>query len=71
MASIRQSFEIPGKMKTWSYALIGIGVVALIAGLVTKGMSKDQHEQDIFLGTLMYNTIFGHWYVMLLCFLFV
>jgi hypothetical protein len=58
MASIRQSFEIPGKMKTWSYALIGIGVVALIAGLVTKGMSKDHHEQDIFLGTLMYNTIF-------------
>jgi hypothetical protein len=58
MASIRQSFEIPGKMKTWSYALMGIGVVALIAGLATKGMSKDHHEQDIFLGTLMYNTIF-------------
>lgn len=59
MASIRQSFEIPGKMKTWSYALIGIGLIALIAGFITKGMSKDHHEQDIFLGTLMYNTI--HW----------
>jgi hypothetical protein len=58
MASIRQSFEIPGKMKTWSFALMGIGIVALIAGFVTKGMSKDHHEQDIFLGTLMYNTIF-------------
>ena len=58
MASIRQHFEIPGKMKTWSYALMGIGLVALIAGLVTKGISKDHHEQDIFLGTLMYNTIF-------------
>lgn len=58
MAAIRQSFEIPGKMKTWSYALIGIGVVALIAGLFTKGTSHDHHEQDIFLGTLMYNTIF-------------
>ena len=58
MASIRQSFEIPGKMKTWSFALMGIGIVALIAGFFTKGMSKDHHEQDIFLGTLMYNTIF-------------
>ena len=58
MASIRQRFEIPGKMKTWSYALMGIGLVALIAGLATKGISKDHHEQDIFLGTLMYNTIF-------------
>lgn len=58
MASIRQSFEIPGKMKTWSYALIGIGLIALIAGFITKGMSKDHHEQDIFLGTLMYNTIY-------------
>jgi hypothetical protein len=36
MASIRQSFEIPGKMKTWSYALIGIGLIALIAGFITK-----------------------------------
>ncbi len=58
MASIRQSFEIPGKMKTWSFALMGIGIVELIAGFVTNGMSKDHHEQDIFLGTLMYNTIF-------------
>jgi len=36
MASIRQSFEIPGKMKTWSFALMGIGIVALIAGFVTR-----------------------------------
>lgn len=59
MASIiRQNFEIPSKTKTWSYALMGIGIVALIAGLITKGMSQDHHEKDIFLGTLMYNTIF-------------
>ena len=58
MASIREQFEIPGKMRTWSLALIGIGVLALIIGLVTKGMSGDEHERTHFIGTIMYNTIF-------------
>lgn len=58
MASIRQQFEIPGKMKTWSLALIGVGLVALLTGLITKGFSDDVHEQAHFWGTLMYNTIF-------------
>lgn len=58
MASIREHFEIPGKMKTWSLALIGIGLVALIIGMVTKGFSADEHEQAHFWGTLMYNTMF-------------
>lgn len=58
MASIRERFEIPGKMKTWSLVLIAVGVLALIAGFVTKGLSKDEHERAIFLGTLMYNSIF-------------
>ena len=58
MASIRLQFEIPGKMKTWSLGLIGVGLFALIFGLVTKGFSSDEHEQVHFWGTLMYNTIF-------------
>lgn len=58
MASIREKFEIPGKMRTWSLALIGVGLLALIIGLVTKGFSSDEHEQAHFWGTLMYNTIF-------------
>ncbi|MCG9899485.1 MAG: quinol:cytochrome C oxidoreductase [Hydrotalea sp.] len=58
MASIKDQFVIPGKMKTWSYSLIGVGLVALLAGLFTKGFSKDEHEQAVFWGTLMYNTIF-------------
>jgi len=58
MASLREQFEIPSKLKTWSYALIGIGVVALVAGFFKSGMSKDEHEQAIFIGTIMYNTIF-------------
>ncbi len=58
MASIKEKFEIPGNLKTWSYALIGVGLLALILGFVQKGLSKDEHEQAIFIGTIMYNTIF-------------
>ena len=58
MASIREQFEIPRKMKIWSLALIGIGFVALILGLVTKGFSGDEQEKTQFIGTIMYNTIF-------------
>lgn len=58
MASLRTQFEIPGKMKTWSYALIGVGLVALLFGMITKGFSSDEHEQVHFWGTLMYNSIF-------------
>ena len=58
MASIREQFEVPAKMRTWSLALIIIGAIAVIIGLITKGMSGDEHEQTVFIGTLMYNTIF-------------
>ena len=58
MASIKEQFEIPGTLKTWSYALIGIGGAALLYGMFTKGFSSDEHEQVHFWGTLMYNTIF-------------
>ena len=57
MASIREQFEIPGKMKTWSFALIGVGLVAFVIGLITKGMGTEE-EQVHFVGTLMYNTMF-------------
>ncbi|RFM30375.1 quinol:cytochrome C oxidoreductase [Deminuibacter soli] len=58
MASIREQFEIPGKLKTWSYALIGVGVLAFILGLVTKGIGGNEHDHNVFIGTLMYNSIF-------------
>ena len=58
MASIKEQFEIPGRLKTWAYSLIGIGGVVLLYGMFTKGFSSDEHEQVHFWGTLMYNTIF-------------
>jgi len=56
-SSIKEQFEVPAKMKTWSYGLIGLGLLALIAGLIIKGRGTEE-EQAVFLGTLMYNTIF-------------
>jgi len=58
MASFREQFEIPAKQRTWSFALIGIGALALIIGFITKGLSTEQHEKDIFWGTVMYNSLF-------------
>jgi hypothetical protein len=59
MASlIKDRFVVPGKMKTWALALIAVGLIAIILGLVTKGFSKNEEEQAIFWGTMMYNSIF-------------
>jgi hypothetical protein len=63
MAAISEQFEIPPKMKTWSMVFIIIGVITFILGLITKGLSSDPHQRAIFVGTLMYNSIF--W--MLIC----
>ena len=57
MASVKLNFEIPSKLKTWSLALIAIGIIAIIAGFITKGRGTEA-EQAEFIGTLMYNTIF-------------
>jgi hypothetical protein len=57
LSSIKEKFEIPSKLKTWSYVLIGVGLLALIAGFFTKGRGTEE-EQAVFIGTIMYNTIF-------------
>ncbi|ANI90222.1 quinol:cytochrome C oxidoreductase [Arachidicoccus ginsenosidimutans] len=58
MASIKTQFEIPAKMKTWSYGLMAVGIVAFLIGLFTKGMSADVYDRQVFWGTIMYNAIF-------------
>src|SRR5438128_5748692 len=58
MASIREHFEVTGKMRTWSMGLMGVGILAFLIGLITKGLSSDEHQQAVFWGTLLYNSIF-------------
>jgi hypothetical protein len=56
--TVRENFEVPGKLRTWAMGLIALGVLALLIGLITKGFSSEQHDKDIFWGTLMYNSLF-------------
>ncbi len=58
MSSIKEQFVVPQKLKTWSYVLIAIGLVAFFTGLFLKGFSKNEEEQAVFIATIMYNTIF-------------
>ncbi|MDE1192790.1 MAG: quinol:cytochrome C oxidoreductase [Arachidicoccus sp.] len=58
MASTKTYFEIPAKMKTWSYILMAVGILTFIIGFFTKGMSADHEEQKVFWGTIMYNSIY-------------
>lgn len=58
MASTKTHFEIPAKMNTWSFGLMAIGIVALIIGFFTKGMSHNHEEQRVFWGTILYNAIY-------------
>jgi hypothetical protein len=58
MESTKEQFEIPAKMRTWSLALIGIGLLILILGFITKGLSNTEHDKAVFWGTLLYNSVF-------------
>ncbi len=56
MASIKTQFEVPAKMKTWAFGVLGAGILLTIIGFFTH--SGDDHASDIFWGTLLYNSIF-------------
>lgn len=56
MASIKTQFEVPAKIKTWSFGVIGLGILLTVIGFLTH--SGDAHGMDNFWGTLLYNSIF-------------
>jgi hypothetical protein len=56
--ALRERFEIPGKMRTWSLGLIAAGALALILGFIFIAGGKEPHGKEVFWGTLMYNSIF-------------
>lgn len=57
MVSIKEQFEIPAKMKTWAFALIGIGAISVILGFILHGTGTEE-EQSVFWGTVMYNSMY-------------
>lgn len=60
---IKQQFEIPAGYKKWTYGLLAVGIVALIAGVIFLGMSKEEHDQTRFWAGLLQNSV----YFLLVC----
>src|SRR5215831_3600785 len=55
--AIKEFFDIPRQYKTWSYALIGVGVLSLIVGYILYGTGDEQH-QTRFWATLLQNSVY-------------
>lgn len=57
MAS-KETFEIPKRYKTWSYSLIGVGILSLVVGFLFYGASDDVHHRTRFWATLLHNSTY-------------
>jgi hypothetical protein len=55
---LNQEFKVPAKLKSTSYALLGIGILTLLAGLVFLLLKGDQMAQNRFWAVLLQNSIF-------------
>jgi len=62
MSSFKEHFEIPAKYKTWSMALMGIGVLSVVVGFVMYGTGNEE-QQARFWGTMLQNSV----YFLLIC----
>jgi len=62
MSSFKEHFEIPAKYKTWSMALMGIGVLSVVVGFVMYGTGTEE-QQARFWGTMLQNSV----YFLLIC----
>jgi len=62
MSSLKEQFEIPSKYRTWSMALMGIGVVSVVVGYFMYG-TGDEQRQARFWGTMLQNST----YFLLIC----
>src|SRR5215467_11138163 len=56
--ALREQFEIPKRYKTWSTALMAVGIVSIIILFITHGAKSDQREQARFWASLLQNSIY-------------
>lgn len=56
--AIKEFFEIPKRYKTWSFALIGVGVLSVIIGFIMYGASEDVHDKARFWSTMLHNSVY-------------
>ncbi|RYY60374.1 MAG: quinol:cytochrome C oxidoreductase [Chitinophagaceae bacterium] len=56
--STRENFIVPKKYNMISFALMAVGILAVIALYVSHGSSGDQHTQARFWGSLLQNSVY-------------
>jgi hypothetical protein len=58
MAAYKEQFEIPSRFRTWSLALMGIGIVSVVVGFIMYGMGHEAHDKTRFWSTMLHNSVF-------------
>jgi hypothetical protein len=56
-SSINYQFKMPGRFRTWSLALLGIGILSVILGYFIYG-TGDEHHNSRFWATLLHNSVY-------------
>ena len=56
--TIREQFSIPKRYNTWSFALMGVGILSVILLYITHGASSDAHESARFWASLLQNSVY-------------
>jgi hypothetical protein len=56
-SSIKYQFNMPGRFRMWSLALLGIGVLSVIVGYFVYG-TGDEHHNARFWATLLHNSVY-------------
>jgi hypothetical protein len=55
--SLKMQFEVPSRFRTWSLALIGVGVLSLLIGFFVYG-TGDEHSKARFWSALLQNSVY-------------
>lgn len=56
-SSINYQFNMPGRFRMWSLALLGIGVLSVVIGFFVYGMGNEHHNAR-FWATLLHNSVY-------------
>jgi hypothetical protein len=54
---LREQYEVTGGLRTWSFALMGVGILGVIIGFFVFG-TGDEHDQARFWGSMLHNSVY-------------
>ena len=56
--AIKDSFQIPKRYRTWSLALMAVGILSVIIGFIVYGADDDVHHKTRFWATMLHNSVY-------------